>query len=411
MKVKRFMQTLKVKLTIVLLFMVTLSCMASFANRHRGGQNDIPKEGGSGTVSGWLHTQGTQILDSNNNPVVFHGVNTSGTEWGAGHPWTREGCPDKRLGCWTRVAADEFQNIAAWGFNTVRIPVSWSNLEPSPPGGSGTHQYNELYLRDLDNIVDQCSQQHIMVIFSMHQWGWSPGLTIAKHGGKVVHGNGLPAWLYQEGTSQDDARRSFFDNEGNVQEGVSSAWKFLAQRYNNNPTVVGADMFNEPELKAGNANRADHFNGPTPLDMLYRRIGQAIRSVNPHILLMFQDSNSTPVSTAPPFDNVVYSFHSYPSQSRGYEAECNSWIREHMNRAAHWNVPVWLGEFQILGRNDQPDGPDGFVAQTEPLMRFLKNNGISWTYWAYQKATHPLGGESGRGPINQPLVDFLKAWI
>src|SRR5438067_490087 len=133
----------------------------------------------------------------------------------------------------------------------------------------------------------------------------------ATNKGTKCAGVGMPDWLYQGVTDEIAARRSFFADQGNQQELYADAWKFVAERYASDPLVVAADMMNEPYTK--HELTLSELN----LDQLYQTLGRAIRSVNPNILLTFQDSqysgpDSTFALSAPPsFPGVVYSFHYY----------------------------------------------------------------------------------------------------
>ena len=145
-------------------------------------------------IDGWLHTDGSRILDERGREVVFRGVNVSGLEWGAGKPWGEKGCPTKQYGCWAEIQRDnEFEDIAAWGFNMVRLPVAWANLEPTAPtrakDGNLHHQWNEEYLAVVDRVIERYRDIHVAVVISMHQWSWSPAMKAPPSSTKAgMHG-------------------------------------------------------------------------------------------------------------------------------------------------------------------------------------------------------------------------------
>src|ERR1035437_425829 len=136
-------------------------------------------------ITGWLHTNGTLILDANNNVICLNGINSSGMEWGAGNEWTgvwhQEHCADSTYGCYAtpyqQTYPQEFDSIKSWGFNFVRLLISWANLEPTIPidsNGIVVHHWNQTYLDSLDIIVSKFGSRGIALILSMHQWAWSP---------------------------------------------------------------------------------------------------------------------------------------------------------------------------------------------------------------------------------------------
>ena len=390
---------------LVGILLVTGPVLAADSARQGMNQGAVSRRLPSAT--GRLHTEGTEIRDDHGRAVILLGVNSSGMEWGAGQRWRNGKCPDKARGCWALPPGDEYDHIASWGFNVVRLPISWSNLEPLPPtvGPAGTpiRHYNDRYLAGIDEIIRRFGERGVAVVLSMHQWGWSPAFKLPRgKDGRIVHGNGLPWWLYKEDQDVAAARRDFLSNRGNIQDGLVSVWRFVAQRYAADPTVVAADMFNEPDATDYRRGRV----GETILlDNLYKKVGAAIRAVNPHVLLIFEQGRGAKVSAPPPFPNVVYSFHLYP---KNWDPEGLHWTRKHVNRARSWNVPVWMGEFQRIGRADLPDDPGGF-RQTERMLDFYKKNRIGWAYWAYQRAGRPLAGESGMGPPDLQLLRVLQA--
>ena len=92
-------------------------------------------------LAGPLHTTGTdsQNYDRNNLPVRLLGFN-----WVALIAVAETIIPKPRTpAVWYATPADPiingvafndfYSNIRAWGYNTVRLPISWHNLEPVPP--------------------------------------------------------------------------------------------------------------------------------------------------------------------------------------------------------------------------------------------------------------------------------------
>ena len=72
---------------------------------------------------------------------------------------------------------EAFVNLKKWGYNTVRMGVNWSGLEPHPG------QYDTTYLKDLDTRLEYARQHGIYVILDMHQDLYS-----------IKFGNGAPLW-------------------------------------------------------------------------------------------------------------------------------------------------------------------------------------------------------------------------
>jgi len=147
---------------------------------------------------------------------------------------------------------EEVKIMRSWGFNCVRLLLTWEALEPEPG------RYDEAYLDRVAQFVDWCAESGIHVVLDMHQ-----DLYGRKYGG-----NGCPAWSCVDdgiafkaipghwamnyGTA---AVIRAFDNfwedrpgpDGvGVQTRYILAWQRVAERFKDDPMVLGYDMMNEP---------------------------------------------------------------------------------------------------------------------------------------------------------------------
>lgn len=341
----------------------------------------LSSPGGSAVrIEGWLKTSGTRVVDDKGRTVRFLGVDEGRMNPGSGN--TPNNCDQ----VWGQVKPTEPDNIASFGFNVVRLGVTWSNLEPLVPvpgaDGSVTHAWNDQYLAALDEAVQEFGSRGIAVILDMHQAGWSPAFDDRREG--RCEGSGMPDWMYPVAHTQRtaEAKCDFFANR--PEEGVSVApldgfealWKMLADRYKDNPTVVAADMLNEPPSVCDGGEVAD----------FYERIGKAIRSVNPRILLVFEDNAWTGYSQNGfllprklSLPNSVYSWHFYPESWNEGKAP----LQEHVDRAKEWNVPLWIGEFNAFDYATDTGYPPDWADQLAELMAYMKTNNVSWTLWEY----------------------------
>jgi hypothetical protein len=79
----------------------------------------------------------------------------------------RRAARHRHLGCYAVENApgdEEWRQIDSSGFNSIRLPIAWANLEPEPPtlrGRAVEHHWNEDYLRALDGIVEACQRHHL----------------------------------------------------------------------------------------------------------------------------------------------------------------------------------------------------------------------------------------------------------
>ncbi|MGH3416618.1 MAG: cellulase family glycosylhydrolase, partial [Actinocrinis sp.] len=124
----------------------------------------------AGTVgSGFWHTSGNKILDSNGNQVRIAGINWYGFE-----------TPDEIAhGLWVQDYHTVIDDIKNLGYNTIRIPISDQAVE-TPVVPQNFSQYNNAGpintdlaglndLQILDKIVGYAGQDGLKIIIDNHR--------------------------------------------------------------------------------------------------------------------------------------------------------------------------------------------------------------------------------------------------
>jgi len=57
----------------------------------------------------------------------------------------------------------DIDNLVEWGFNFVRLGVMWEAVETAPGN------YNDVYLRQIDNLINRMGQKGIYTLVDAHQ--------------------------------------------------------------------------------------------------------------------------------------------------------------------------------------------------------------------------------------------------
>lgn len=371
-------------------------------------------------ISGWVHTNGTALVDSNNNTVVIKAINYNELT-PVGYVYKKpdlEGLPDVCKRWVSPPQPLDVNNVHKYGFNTVRLVLNWDQIENSPPvrksDGSWRHKWNDNYLKAIDETITQLGRKKIAVILDLHQYLWSSAFKyIQSEDGSGCAGGGMPAWLYPEPemTTFQKARCNFFGGktyiEGNInaQDAFGEVWNMIARRYQDNPAVIAADIINEPWAVKGICSPKD-----LNLDAFYRKIGGIIREANPNLLLIFEDSQDYGDSvfsiTGPlPFDNTVYSFHLYTGDWNNSGKER---LLRYFNRSQKWQIPLFVGEFDAFGYSVNIDqgGRTDWQNETEEMLKFFKENKIHWAFWSYSGYESLVDPKFNRAKTE--LLDILR---
>jgi endoglycosylceramidase len=180
----------------------------------------------------------TIIQDQYGRHLILHGLNTSSSaKFGTYHPWVEE--------------HDVAREDSAFGFNFVRYLTSWAAIEPEKDN------YDENYLNELERRVNWYTSRGMFVMIDMHQdiYGAAVGGNGAPDWACITNGaepidlpGGTPWWLKNIDPAAIAAWRNFwqYTNHKFLQDHYIKAWIKIAERFKNNPYVIGYDLMNEP---------------------------------------------------------------------------------------------------------------------------------------------------------------------
>ena len=237
------------------------------------------------------------------------------------------------------VTQDDINQIKAWGFNAVRLPLHYEYFV-----NLGTPDvWNDQGFALLDDIISWCTVAGIYVILDLH----------AAPGGQSDN-SGI--------SDYDSTKPSLWESRDNRSKTVR-LWDKISERYKDEPWVAGYDLINEPNW---------NLPGGTLLRDLYEDLTRVIRANgDDHILFIEGNSYSNDYTgLTPPWDpQMVYVFHKY--QSSADFASDLQWVLD--LRTAE-NRPIWCGEH---GENSN----DNFTKMVE----LLRGQGIGMSWWPMKK--------------------------
>lgn len=345
----------------------------------------------AGNACGPLHASGAHLVNAAGRRVDLSGVNWFGFE-------TQSFAPH---GLDVRNYQDMLNQMAKLGFNTIRLPYSNQLFDPSSVPTNINYTLNP-DLRGLqglalmDKIVAGAQRAGLCVILDQHR----PNATAQS---ALWYTDQLPEsrWI--------------------------SDWVMLARHYAGNPTVIGADLHNEPH---GQATWGDG-NVATDWRLAAERGGDAILAVNPNWLIIvegietyhgdsywwggnLEGARQYPVRLSRP-DQLVYSAHDYGPEvwSQSWFQAPNFphnlpdvWMKHWAYLQADGIAPVYLGEF---GGAMTPS-PEGLWQST--LVSFLSQQRIGYTYWCWNPDSGDTGGilENDWKTVDQARMDILRSY-
>ncbi len=212
---------------LVLNFSIFLSC----SNNTREIQNTRESQ------TGFVRVDGRTFRDAMNRELILNGINLI--------------VKDPARGYTCAIPESDFLKVKEWGFNVIRLGIIWDGLEPEPG------VYNEEMFRCIDERIRMASEQGYYVMLDMHQDLYS-----------VKYSDGAPEWAtltdklpHQTGEVWSDAYlispavQTAFDHFWNntpasdglgIQDHYADLWKKIAERYADEPAVIGYDIMNEP---------------------------------------------------------------------------------------------------------------------------------------------------------------------
>ena len=311
-------------------------------------------------LGNWLVPEGYMFLFRNTNSprLISEGLNELIGPANAKNFWK------KYLDSFITEADIHF--LKSIGMNSIRIPFNYRLFTNENYLGENNDQHGFVLL---DKLINWCKRENLYVILDMH---CAPG---GQTGDNIDDGFGFPF---------------LFDNEADQQLTIN-IWKRIAEHYKNEPIIIGYDLLNEP---IAHYFDKQHFN--PLLEPLYKKIGEAIRTVDKNHLLILGgaqwDSNFEPFGK--PFDSkIIYTFHKY------WTSPTQKVIQDYINFSNKYNVPIYCGE---TGENT-----DQWV---DSFRITLENANIGWHFWPYKKLESARGVVQVKKPLEyDSIIHFMES--
>ncbi|BBI35411.1 cellulase family glycosylhydrolase [Cohnella abietis] len=337
-------------------------------------------------VTGFLKAVGQKLINGEGKEILLRGVGFGSWMLPEGYMWMfpNEGDRPRRIERMVTdlvgeekaeqfwqiyyeryTSEDDIKQIAADGYNSVRIPINSRFLIIE--GDTEAIQYHEQHLLMIDKAIEWCREHRLYAILDLH---------------------GAPGG--QTGTNIDDSENDqpeLFISERNKQITIE-LWQMLAKRYKDEWIVAGYDLLNEPL-----PNWFSAYNDQ--IMPLYRDITKAIREVDDRHMIILEGAHwatDWSIFDHKFDDNVMLQFHKY------WNNPDTESIQVYLDKRAEWNVPIYMGEG---GENNKEWYAGAF--------RLFEDHDISWNFWTWKK----MGKDNSPCSVNIPsgwqlLIDYLE---
>jgi endoglycosylceramidase len=357
-----------------------------------------------------------RIEDDQHRQVLLRGVNTNqlGDYYRA----------DPSLQSTVPLTEADFAQMAAVGFDSVRLIVHWSLLEPR------RGEFDQAYLDRVRQAVGWATAHGLYVVLDMHQDAWGkyiatpPGETCPPGLQPAIGWDGAPQWatitdgqttcreqLRELSPAVGQAFANFWVDRDGIQTELVHAWAVLARDFAADPTVAGYDLLNEPH--------PGYTPGATDVTFLSRYYAAAIDAIRSaersvrhgFIHIAFVEPMDTwsaapvGVSPAPAFSadpQVVFAPHLYAESITADRSlgvglfTIRGEFDEAQREAERYQTTFWSGEWGWFGADPDSDAPKvaEYAAQEDAHL-------VGGAWWQWKQACgdpHSLGTPEGHPP-------------
>lgn len=368
-------------------YLITLSAILLISISYSCKENAVKTvEGKSLDTLSFIKTQGKNMVDNQGNRIILKGTNLGNWLVPEGYMFKMEQVnsprkidellyelvgPDSLQVFWkgflgNYITHDDIKYLKSIGANHIRLPFHYKMFTDDLYMGERNSGF-----KYFDRLIDWCREEQLYVLLDMH---CAPG---GQTGDNIDDSYGYP-YLLKSKSSQDL---------------MTKIWVDIAEKYKDEPVIIGYDIVNEPIAHYFN-DELDDLNNQ--LILLYKRIVKEIRLVDKEHMIFLNGSNwsgNFDVFKELIDDNVVYEFHKY-----WFDVNQEA-IQQYLDFRDQRNVPIYIGE---TGENT-----DEWVNEFRIL---LDNHDVGWCFWPYKKMNNLRGIMNFNEPENYYLItDYAKS--
>ncbi len=327
------------------------------------------------------------------------------------------------------LSEQDFADIAALGFNHVRLIVHWSLLEPE----AGLR--DPAYLEEIRQALNWARVHDLYIVLDMHQDAWGKYIatpeseTCLPPTDSAVGWDGAPQWatltdglptcktnLRELSPAVGQAWQSFWDNRAGpdgqgIQTHLVETWAWLVDELGADPVIAGYDPLNEPnpgflvgegQTIALGQYYAQVINALRPIEMAHGRPVPGAMFFEPGVEWSAAGVTAVPPPTFSSDSALVFSPHIYAESIAPNSIE-DGWQNAE-DVAALYGATVWSGEWGYFNApQDNDDQLRRFAAEED--RRLLHS-----AFWDWRQACgdphNAYPDRSSRNALSPSLVRY-----
>lgn len=180
----------------------------------------------------------------------------------------------------TFITQRDIKQIAAWGFDHIRLPVDYPVLESDDAPG----RYREDGFQYIDSCLEWCKAAGLGVIFDLHH---------------------APGYSFNNTLQPETQHLNVLFDQPEAQARFIALWQAIARRYHNAGIPIIFELLNEIVLPSSD-----------PWNALSHKTVAALRQISPNCKIMIGGNNYNAASELKNIarledPNILYTFHFY----------------------------------------------------------------------------------------------------
>ncbi|WP_253808194.1 cellulase family glycosylhydrolase [Nocardia amikacinitolerans] len=302
---------------------------------------------------------------------------------------------------------EDAQFLAENGFNAVRLGFAWNAVEPQPG------VYDDNYIAQIEQTQQLLAWHNIYSLIDPHQdafnesmgasWSGFPAWAAITDGFPLQPDPGFP-FVYLTSPAQNQTWAHFWHNRAasdgvGLQDHYAAMWAHVAQRFADEPYVLGYDLINEPwpgwEYPTCFPQGCPHFERDV-LAPFEAEVMNAIRRVDPKHLVFYEPAITNDFGTPDWMPNPTGD----PNAGMSFDycfGPVDTCVTNGLNRADLEGVVGLITEFGAT--KDQ--------AKLTRLADSFDDHMASWLFWSQpqnQTPGHPQEPPTGPNLMDPSLV-------